>query len=403
MKILNKYKQYKIIIRTGSMHPESTIMNRKINVAIIAAILVICAVFAVVRYYEKRYYRHVDISEYIDETYTGLDGRGRVSFTVDTDSLYKKLAGEEKNSVVLERLKDVIDSIAVTTTDEKLSNGDRLKVKVSYDSELAERFECRFKKTEFRVKVNGLGQGIKVDIFKNIEVVVAGVSPQAYAAVTNKWTEEPFDNIPFSIENPVNISKGDTITVKCDASEEDIMQRGYIFESFEKEYKVDRVNCYASEVSQFDDALLLSIKDEAIKTIQSETENLRFRMFYKASNDSSYLFQFNKEWVNSTELTGAYALFRKKSADGTTPDDGNEMNSVCMIFKSNISNETTSADIYFAFVYKDGIITTEGNFTIPHDNQALAYICSMSAENVLNRSVSSKAEQYEIVEIDGLK
>lgn len=372
-------------------------INLNLKILIIAAVAAFCIILIVSKFYAAKYYRVVDISDYIKVTYTGVEGGGKAKFSLESDKLYRQLAGSEKSAIVLTEIKDIIASVNIETDEKKLSNGDHIKVKVSYNSELAKKIDCRFKKLKYSAKVGGLSEGKKIDIFKNVEVVIAGVSPEAFATVSNKWEEDDLKNIAFTIIDPTNISKGDTVKVRCEATDDEIMAKGYLPESLSKEYKVDKVNCYISDVNQLDAGVLASINSEAIETIRKETENLRFRMFYKATGDSAYLFQFNNEWVNKTELVKTVFLTKKENAEVDT------RNYIYYIYKSNISNDSVTADIYFAFEYFDGIITTDDKCVISHENQSVRYICGLDYDNIYGRTVNSKAGSYEIIEVSGIQ
>lgn len=367
-----------------------------IKLILLVAVILVAIVIVLIKSFAGKSNRNVNISDYIKVTYAGLQSRGKAKCQVDTDKLYVQLAGEEKNAVVLAKLKTVIDSISIETNGTNLSNGDSLSINVSYDKDLAKKVGCNFHKLKYNVKVNGLGEGKTIDIFENIEVIVAGISPEAYANISNKWTDDYLKNISFSIENPTNISKGDVVIVNCNASEDEMMEHGYIVQSDTKEFKVDKVNSYLSDVSQIDMQLLKAIESEAIQTIKTETESLKFRMFYKATNDSSYLFQYNTEWVNSTELIKAVYLSKKENAEVNTN------NYIYLLFKSNISNGSATSDIYFAFEYVDGISTNDGKCMITHDNQSTRYICGINYDDIFSRVVSSKENMYTITMINGL-
>jgi len=367
-----------------------------VKVIVILAVLIVFIVLFLIICFANRSNRSVNISDYIKVTYSGLQSRGKATTEVDTEKLYLQLAGEEKNTVVLAKLKSVIDSITIKTDGNNLSNGDNVVITVSYDKELAKKFDCDFNKLKYSAKVSGLGDGKMIDIFENVEVTVAGISPEAYANVSNKWTEDDLKNISFTIQNPTNISKGDVIVVVCNASEDEMTQRGYILQSYTKEFKVDKVNSYLSDISQIDKELLKTIKTEAIDTIKTETESLKFRMFYKATNDSTYLFQYNNEWVNSTELVKAVYLSKKPYAEVTSN------NYIYILFKSNISNGSTTSDIYFAFEYPDSIITNDDKCTIVHSNQSSRYICGLNYDDIYSRVIGSKENSYSVTEITGL-
>jgi len=374
------------------------IKKKSINlkVIILLAVLIVAIALILIKSFAPKSNRTVNISDYIKVTYSGLQSRGKVLYEVDTAKLYVQLAGEEKNTEVLAQIKSVIDSITVETNGSNLSNGESVGITVSYDKVLAKKVECDINKLKYSVKVSGLGDGKVIDVFENIDVTVAGISPEAYANVTNKWTEDDLKNLSFTIQNPSNISKGDVVIVTCNASEDEMTQRGYIVSSYTKEYKVDKVNSYLADAVQIDMQLLNAIKTEAVDTIKTETESLKFRMFYKATNDSSYLFQYNNEWVNNTTLVKAVYLKKKENAEVNTN------NYIYILFKANISNGSTTSDIYFAFEYPDSIITNDEKCVIAHDNQNTRYICGLNYDDIYSRVIGSKESSYSITEINGL-
>lgn len=371
------------------------IFNKSINKKIFIVILFIILVFILSKILAFNN-KTVDISNYINVTYTGLETIGKVNCTVDEDKLYTQLAGNEKNTEVLSNIKQTIDSISITTKGSNLSNGNSVNINVTYNKDLAKKAKCSFRNLKYSTKVSGLAVGKTIDIFDNVEVIIAGISPEAYANVNNKWSEEALKNISFSIDHPTNISKGDVVKVTCNATEDDMTALGYILKNYTKEYKVDTVNSYISDSSQIDTQLLKTIKYEAINTIKTETENTKFRMFYKATNDKTYLYQNNTEWINNSQLVKAVLLMKKDSAVNTN-------NYIYLLFKSNVSNDNTTTDMYFAFEYTDGIVTNSGEFSIAHNDEANRYICGMNYEEIYSKVVLSKENSYSIKEITGLE
>lgn len=366
------------------------------HIKVIFAFIFLIVLFIIIKLFSISSNRIVKISDYIEVTFSGLQSIGKANCTLDKEKLYTQLAGQEKNTEVLATIQEVIDSIQITANKSNLSNGDSVIITVTYNKELAKKVKCNFRNLKYSTKVTGLETGKTIDIFDYVEVIITGISPEVYANVTNKWTEDNLRNLSFTIDNPTNISKGDVVVVRCNATEEEMTKYGYILKSYIKEFKVDKVNSYVDDVSKLDIDLLNTIKSEAMDTIKTETESLKFRMFYKATNDANYLFQNNSEKVNSTQVINALFLSKKENAQVTIN------NYIYFIFKSNISNDSTTSDIYFIFEYTDGILNSMDKFEISHNNQGERYICGLSFEDIYGRVVISKETTYTIKEITAL-
>lgn len=222
------------------------------------------------------------MSDYINVSFGGADGAGTVSCSVDTKKLYERLAGNEKNAVIIRNIDTFVDGISASAdATDKLSNGDKVTISVLYDRSLADKIGCRVAGAKFAVEVSGLGDGSVIDIFANVEVVVAGISPDAYANVLNKWQDDRLKNIAFTLDKATGIKAGDVITVTCEASAEELAEQGISIAESRKQFHVDRVACYADSVQALDMNVIDNIIGECKDAIKTETEDLTFRMLIK--------------------------------------------------------------------------------------------------------------------------
>lgn len=339
----------------------------------------------------------VKISDYVICTYTGVDGGGILNCALDTQALYEDIAGSEKNAVLLKNIATLVEGIEINADKtSRLYNGEEVLIRAEYDSELADKLGCRFTGTEYTVTVSGLGEGTAIDIFENIDVVVAGISPAAYANVVNKWQEDYLKNITFSLDKSVDIALGDVLTVTCEADDAKLSQMGISVLEKQKQYKVDKIDSYIRTVDELDMNQLMQIKNECMSTIKTETEDLTFRMLYKASKDSAYLFQYNNEWVNAISFEGAEFLYRLDN------HDVKQMNYIEMIFKADISNGTSDMEVWFIFEFADSIITSDGAVEITKSDMKSRYVCGTDYNELYGRVVLSKENSYDISQIEGL-
>jgi hypothetical protein len=372
----------------------------KLNIALAVLVALFLAVVTLVLftlvYSSGR--RTVDLSRYVSCSFTGLNGRGTVTMSLDERALDDILTDGEKNAVLIRRIQALVSEFTLEASrDSGLSNGEILDITVVYDEDRAEKLKCRFKNATFKVQVEGLEDGNALDVFDNVEVVVAGVSPNAYASVVNKWQDENLKSIAFSLDKSVNISLGDVLTVTCVPDDESLAQLGINIISRTRQFKVDTLDSYVQSVDGLDIGALQTISDACAVCIRQETEDMTFRMLYKASRDSSYLFQYNNEWVNSVELMGVKLLVRNNAqAEGT-------FNYVEMLYKANIENASGAVDVYFAFEFPSAIRSADGTFQLNSSDLAGKYSCGMDYNELYGQVVLSKENSYDIFDIDQVK
>ena len=83
------------------------------------------------------------------------------------------------------------------------------------------------------MRAKGIDAGTKIDLFSNVEVTFAGISPDAYALVTNKWGDEYLGSLIFTADMTENIQKGDAVTIRCETGKEELGRHGYITDTLE--------------------------------------------------------------------------------------------------------------------------------------------------------------------------
>lgn len=364
--------------------------NKKIKIIIPVIFIIVGFIALVFAGIDFNNNSNVDIKDFIVTEFKGLDGSGSVKCSIDEEKLLKKIAVDEKNAIVLLRYKKCINSIEINFTCEngKLKNGDSINVEIKYDEELFENNKIKIENNTFDIKVGGLSKGKKIDVFEKIDVVVAGISPHAYANVQNGWEEEFLGKLQFSLDKTSKIAKGDVIKVTCTTSAEAFAENGYVPESMSKEYAVTVANSYVESVEEIDKKVLKEAWEQIEASIVKETNDLSFRMLYKATNDEKYLYQYNKENVESQELDQVYYL---KKTDSTV--EGRE-NFVIFVVKAVISNQKETLPVYFAFEYYDAAKDNEGNFNIEHNQEGEKYICSSSKEFVIGQMIDRRKTIY---------
>lgn len=383
------------MVRAMNIKSANKKQNLKLTLITVCAMIALTVILVLI--FVGRGIGTIKISDYVTFTYTGVNGGGVLNYTLDADGLYKKIAGDEKSAVLLRSINTLVDGIEIIPDKtSKLNNGEEVRVSVKYDKELADKVNCRFSGTDYVITVNGLGKGEVIDIFSNVDVVVAGISPIAYANVVNKWQEDYLKNISFSLDKSTNISLGDVITVTCEADDNELAAVGVSIYEKTKQFKVDKVSSYVKSAEEIDREVLQNLANECKNTIITETEDLTFRMLYKASRDSSYLFQYNNESADNITLQDARFMYRREG------HDVKHINYIQLVFKSDISNGVSQLEVYFVFEFPDTVISADNTFQIARNDLKNKYVCDIDYNSLHSSMVLGREDAYTISQIDWL-
>lgn len=352
---------------------------------VLAVVVVTLIVFFVNR-------NKINVSSYIKVEYTGANNYAVANCVVDTDKLYKAMAGNVRDMEKLTMYEELAKSVSATVDSSNISNGQTVQVNVNYDDKKAQEAGIEFNNTTYELKASGISAGTVISLFENVEVVFAGMSPEAYVKVTNKWTDDYLSTLEFTSDKNSQIAMGDVIRISCSADTEELGRHGYIVSQVYIDYTVDMLNSYA-QAADIDKNVLNSLSVEAIDTITKQVEDTTFRMMYKASKDAAYLKDVNEESVSGIQLVNTYFLKRKNSSEGTVD------NYIYMIYKAEVASPNNKMTVYFAFEYSQGYKTADGVFDIMHDKPENRYQCSNNINTLYSTVIGSKEELYNVLAV----
>lgn len=362
---------------------------KKIMAVIIAMVAAVIGITLAISFANRN---KINIKGYINIEYKGADKYATAMCHVDTDKLYKAMAGNVRDMEKLSAYRELAESVTALVNDKDISNGQNITVNVSFDEDKAQKAGIQFNDTSYIVKASGISTGKVISLFENVEVVFAGMSPEAYVKVTNKWDDEYLGSIEFKSDKNSQIALGDVIRITCSATDEELGQHGYIASQLYLDYKVDKLNSYA-QITDIDKNVINSLSTEAMSVITQQVDDTTFRMMYKASQDTAYLKDVNDENVTSIEPVGTYFLKRKNVSEGTVD------NYIYMVFAADVVSSSNQMKIYFTFEYSQGYVSTDGSFDIMHDKPENRYQCSNNMESLYNSVIGSKGELYTITAI----
>lgn len=334
---------------------------------------------------------NIDMKDYITIQYMGANGYATADCQINREKLYVDMAGDEKDLEQLKLYKDISESIKVSIDNPNmLSNGDKVFVKLEYSEELVKNAKIKLGSKQFSIKAKGINEGQNIDIFSMIEVTFAGISPQAYAVVQNNWQDSYLSTLSFSVDKSTGIMKDDVITVYCDANIETLGKHGFITDKTEQKYKADKLSTYVTDSSDIDKNKLDLLKTMCKEAIVDMTKDTTFRMMYKATGNTDYLYKPNNEYAENVSVTGAQFLSRKNSAEGLNN------NFLYILCEADIVNGEESNKVYFGFEFTQLYKIFNGEVHIDTDNYKKDYICSTQYDDMYKRCVESKSDMYDV-------
>ena len=364
-----------------------TIKKRRVGI-IITVTGVIAALVVILFIRSQRF----DVWDYITVSYEGANGYAKPVFTLNKDGLYRQLMGKSDDSDKSYNVKMLISSINVSTDARDVSNGDTYKVNLEFDEKYEDAVGISLGKGYKKIKATGVLKGTSIELFDKVDVLFTGVSPEASVTITNQWDDDYLSGITFSADKSSGIAFGDTVNIKCDVEYEDIARHGFLPSDMEASYTADKLPSYVSKVSDISKKILEQVQQEVLETIDSQVNDNTFRMLYKATKDSAYLYHINNETSSETKILGTYFL-KKKGTEG----DCN--NYIYILASSLVSDSEDSRTVYFAFSYSNAYINVDGTFDMIHDNESKRYVCNTDMDALYQDCIGNRSDNYTVEDI----
>lgn len=281
----------------------------------------------------------VNFEDYATVTFSGANGYGMATGSLDYDAIETVLFGEETDSDDLSALSDVLifeDCIQEEVTPaEGLSNGDTVTYKIDIDEdELKEAgVKINVKDTEITYKVDGLTEVQTADVFSYAKVEYTGVAPFAKPTVTNTATEAPFSSVIFSCEDDLQVENGSTFTISANVDQDVFLQYGYQIDTDTYEYTAENVPSYVEKFDEISESILENMKQESIESIKQTWATQQDVVSY-----------------TEPEYCGAYFYLKNEMQNEIM---SNKNNIVFLVFKATATTQDGTTEVYAATEYID--------------------------------------------------
>lgn len=369
--------------------------NEKVKFILAIAAVAVCMILIIIAWNMGK--KHIALEDYVELSYTGADGYADAECIIKEDAVIDKLIGkgaEESKEYLYRQFAGSLKGYVTNTDSDKvgISNGDKLSIEITYDKELAKAAGISVGSSTFNMRARGVESGKKINLFDNVEVIFAGISPDAYVVTRNTWEDEFLSQLSYTADKSNNITVNDEITIHCNVDDAELGRHGYITDCYDKVYKVDKLSTYVEDAGQIDNAVLQQRIQSCVNSIKKETEDTSFRMLYKASGDKKYLHEPNEESADNVTLIDSKFLKRKNTASKEFAK-----NKIVLIFSADITCSGNTETVYFAYVYENAYMTTDGNFNILSGGaNGDKYYCNINFDMMMSEVLDGSEDNYSV-------
>ncbi len=326
---------------------------------VIAALIVILVVYMNVS-------STINLDKYVTVSYSGYDGYGKATVSIDWDAIEKKYGSKVKLTKAasnemgeyqelfnkpVEILRYAIDNPELSKSD-NLSNGDKITYKWDIDEDMIkEGLKCKLKYSDTTVKVSGLEKVDTFDAFDDLSVEFTGVGPDGRVEYT--YDGDILDTSYFYCDEQTGLSNGDKVTIYLynDDPEYYAENFGKIPAETEKEYKVEGLGKYATKVSDVDDDTLEDAKKEAESIVKDSCSSFG-----------------SDETLTAVTYVGDYLEVIKDKKDSYS-----NKNTFGMVYKIDVQIQPENCDptpftYYYDVRYSNIVVNEDKSCNIDFDN-----------------------------------
>ena len=229
----------------------------------------------------------VNLMDYVQVEFSGVDGQGRAVCTMDLASLEKTLAGDQDGEISMEELSKLawITQFETSITCELdqetgLSNGDKIKVTVACSEDVAKQNHFAVTAGTKEFEVSGLKEPVEVDPFDTaffgkedgVNLTYDNASPAAFLSIKNLYKSEPQSLIYYTADKISDLSNGDSVTVTAQLPESAV-QQGYVLTQTQTTLTVEGLDTYVTSLSQLNDADRKEIETKLTQFFNKTLEN----------------------------------------------------------------------------------------------------------------------------------
>lgn len=254
------------------------------KVIAILAVLILAAAIAGGVYAYMKMQSTINLNDYVEVTFNGYDGYGSASVRVDWSAVEDDYGDEisytskaKKEYGVLLNLATPTDvlrdyvSVSAEGDNGSFSNGDEVSCTWEIDEdEMADYLDCNIKYSDFTITVDGLKEVETFDPFENLTVTFDGTAP--LGTVDWSYSGDIFSGYDFSCVYE-GLSNGDVVTITLIRNNPEYYAQNYgkIPSVTQKEYTVEGLASYLTDLAEISDAGFAELQNHAESAIAEYT------------------------------------------------------------------------------------------------------------------------------------
>lgn len=311
--------------------------TKSLPVKAIAGIIAAVAVIIAIVVFVGKAGSTINLNDYVVIEASGYDGYGTIYANIDWPAIQQKYGDKIKfTSAAKKEAGDMISMmqpidelnagvyIQLNKTN-GLSNGEVVNYTWNINEEISKYVNCNLKYEDSSYTVSGLTAVGKFDAFAGLEVTFSGVAPNGKLDFIYTGSELGSYNFYFDKTNGLN--NGDTVkaTLNNVNMETLAMNLGKVPESMEKEYTVEGLQEYVSNLAEIDDVSRETMKQQAKDVFDAYIAN--------SWTDEGE----KKEKLESFTYIGDYFLTAKNSDNSTN-------NMLYQVYKVQVRDSVSKDD-----------------------------------------------------------
>lgn len=301
---------------------------------VVFVLAIVALVTCVLVYINKKSTSTISAKDSLKVSFSGADGYGTMNIDIDEDvvgvKVFKKYGQDyyqDMNMNAIDEIEGICNAIKINTSgaeDGKLKNGDVIKVKFSLDKGALKNDKFDIDTKSCTVKVSGLSNVDVINVFDNLNVTFEGAIPGLRANFEWNTDDEYIKHLSLSpvdrnyASGYLSAKPGETIKYKLNIGENEELEYGYKFKSYEYDLKIpDDVDTMLFDAEKLNDNNLDSIKKLAEQTIADYS--LDHNNKYSNYNYEGFILQMPKEETcYENKLSVVYTFDYTSETTGST-------------------------------------------------------------------------------------
>lgn len=341
--------------------------------------------------------KSVDLMQFATVNFSGIDSKGNAEVKVDWSDfetqLSEVLGDSLSDSGKIMRLEDTIKY--EVDVKENLTNGDKVKLSVTWDKDAAKKSGFSFTGKEIEIDTSGLAKATIVDLFKDVVIDYEGASPRATANIRNTSSDEFLKSVTYSIGR-YTVANGDVLTLTANYNKKQAEEKGYLIESDKKEYTVAGIDEYVSKYSQIDKATLDEMDEQAKTVIKAGMTNEMIATMYLHKRATSFV-KISELKFDDIKLVDNYFFTLK---NGVEKSYSNSDSYIYMLYELSFSDNITpdGSMAYMAVFYNNIILRNDGVLEVNVTNAEINEY-STDFDDIYRDVVTANKVKYDCEEV----